>query len=96
MFVTFAAVNFNDPDGFIWVPIYVAVPLLPFLRKVDQIYLNQFAVVLFVLGALIATGILNNIMPQEVDVRMVSMWEHQREGLGLILGSIWLWIGRRL
>ncbi|MDP6339296.1 MAG: transmembrane 220 family protein [Candidatus Marinimicrobia bacterium] len=96
IFLFFAVVNLNDPDGFIWTPIYVAVALLPILRKVDQSYVNQFAVILLVLGALIATGILNDVMPQQVDDRMVNMWEYQREGLGLILGSTWLWVSRKL
>jgi hypothetical protein len=96
IFILFAMVNLNDADGFVWVPIYIAVAVLPLIQKVDQSYLNQFAVVLFVVGALVATGILNNVMPQQVDDRMVNMWEHQREGLGLILASIWLWLGRRL
>jgi hypothetical protein len=26
----------------------------------------------------------------------VNMWEYQREGVGLVLGAIWLWFGRKL
>jgi len=96
MFVVFAVVNLNDPDGWIWALIYVAVAVLPLIQTVNQKYLNQLAVVLLVLGALIASGILNQWMPQQTDDRMVNMWEHEREGLGIILGSAWLWLGRRL
>ena len=35
-------------------------------------------------------------MPGQIDNRMVNMPEHQREGVGLILGSIWLWFSRLL
>jgi len=52
--------------------------------------------VLLVLGLLIASGILNPWMSQQEDDRMVNMWEHQREGLGLILGSLWIWFSRKL
>jgi hypothetical protein len=54
------------------------------------------ALVLLVLGLLIASGILNPWMSQQEDDRMVNMWEHQREGLGLILGSLWIWFSRKL
>ena len=96
MFIAFAAVNLNDPDGWIWALIYVAVAGLPLSQKVNQKYLNQLALALLVLGLLIASGILNPWMPQQEDERMVNMWEHQREGLGIILGSAWLWLGRKL
>ena len=96
MFFVFAVVNLNDPDGWIWALIYMAVALLPIIKKVGQKYLNQLAVVLLVLSVLIASGILNQWMPRQADDRMVKMWEHQREGLGIILGSAWLWLARRL
>ena len=96
MFIAFAVVNLNDPDGWIWALIYVAVAVLTLSQKVNQKYLNQLALVLLVLGSLIASGILNPWMPQQEDDRMVNMWEHQREGLGIILGSAWLWLGRKL
>ena len=96
MFIAFAAVNLNDPDGWICALIYVAVAVLPLSQKVNQKYLNQLALVLLVLGSLIASGILNPWMPQQEDDRMINMWEHQREGLGIILGSAWLWLGRKL
>jgi hypothetical protein len=74
----------------------VAVAVLPLSQTVNQKYLNQLALVLLVLGLLIASGILNPWMSQQEDDRMVNMWEHQREGLGLILGSLWIWFSRKL
>ncbi|MGY8780341.1 MAG: transmembrane 220 family protein [Fidelibacterota bacterium] len=96
MFILFAMVNLNDADGFIWVPIYVAVAVLPLIQTVEQKYLNIFSLIIFGVGLLIALGFLNSFMPQQIDDRMVNIWEHQREGLGLILGSVWLWLGRRI
>jgi hypothetical protein len=52
--------------------------------------------VLFIIGCLITFGILNSLMPWQVDNRMMNLWENQREGLGLILGASWLWFGHRL
>jgi|TARA_B110000263_G_scaffold186722_1_gene164379 hypothetical protein len=54
------------------------------------------AVVLFIIGCLITFGILNSLMPWQVDNRMMNLWEHKREGLGLILGAAGLWFGHRL
>jgi energy-coupling factor transporter transmembrane protein EcfT len=96
MFVLFAVVNLNDPDGFIWTPIYVAVAVLPLIQTVKKKYLNIFSLILFGVGLFIVLGFLNSFMPQQIDDRMVNMWEYQREGLGLILGSVWLWLGRRI
>jgi len=47
-------------------------------------------------GILIGTGILNSIMLPQIDDKMINMLEHQREGAGIILGSIWIWFSRKL
>jgi len=96
IFCSFAVVNLNDPDGFIWVTVYLGVAFLPLLNKVASQYLKIVAVILALTGFLIAMGFLNSIMPWQVDDRMINMWENQREGLGLILGAVWLWFGRSL
>jgi len=90
--------NINDPDGFIWVPVYVTVAFLPLasIEKVSVRLLKFSSLFLFIVGALVALGLLNSIMPWQADDRMGNLWEHQREGLGLILGAAWLWFGHRL
>ena len=88
--------NLNDPDGFIWIPIYLVVAFLPLKKNVSIQYLKIGAIVILILGSLIALGLLNTIMPSQVDGRMLTMWEHQREGGGLILGSVWIWFSRKL
>ena len=98
VFIVFAVVNFDDPDWFIWVPTYITIGLLPLLPVGILInsHLKIIAIVILILGILVALGFLNTIMPRQMDNRMVDMWEYQREGVGLILGAIWLWFGRRL
>ena len=96
IFCSFALVNLNDPDGFVWVFIYLAIAFLPLAKRVGALYLKIGAVVLFIIGCLITFGILNSLMPWQVDNRMMNLWEHQREGLGLILGAAWLWFGHLL
>ena len=88
VFIVFAMVNFDDPDWFIWVPTYSAI--------INNSHLKIVAILILILGILVALGFLNTIMPQQMDNRMVDMWEYQREGVGLILGAIWLWFGRKL
>ena len=98
IFCFFAVVNLNDPDGFIWVPVYVTVAFLPLgsIEKVSIRLLKFCSLFLFIVGTLVALGLLNSIMLWQADNRMGNMWEHQREGFGLILGAIWLWFGRKL
>jgi len=96
IFCSFAAVNLNDPDGFIWVPVYLAVAFLPFTKIGSEQTIKISAVVLLIIGILVTRGLMNTIMPWQLDNRMVNLWEHQREGLGLILGAAWLWFGHRL
>ena len=98
VFIVFAVVNFDDPDWFIWVPAYIAIGLLPLLPVGILInsHLKIIAIVILILGILVALGFLNTIMPRQMDNRMVNMWEYQREGVGLLLGAIWLWFGRKL
>ena len=98
VFIVFAMVNFDDPDWFIWVPAYIAIGFLQLFPSgiINNSHLKIVAIVILILGILVALGFLNTIMPRQMDNRMVNMWEYQREGVGLILGAIWLWFGRKL
>ncbi|MDG2266678.1 MAG: transmembrane 220 family protein [Candidatus Marinimicrobia bacterium] len=98
IFILFALMNINDPDGFIWVPVYVTVAFLPLtsIEKVSVRLLKFCSLFLFIVGTLMALGLLNSIMPWQADDRMGNLWEHQREGLGLILGAAWFCFGHRL
>ena len=88
--------NLNDPDGFIWIPIYLVVAFLPLKKNVSIQYLKIGAIVILILGSLSALGLFTTIMPSQVDGRLLCLGEHQREGLGLILGAMWLWFGQKL
>ena len=40
------------------------------------------------LGLFVFVEVLNDIMFKQFDGRMIGLWEHQREGLGLALAGI--------
>ncbi len=40
------------------------------------------------LGLFVFVEVLNDIMFEQFDDRMIGLWEHQREGIGLILAGI--------
>jgi len=95
-FFSFAIVNINDPDGLIWILIYIAIACAPWIKKVDQKLLKISAILISIIGLLIIFGLWNSIMPKQFDNRMLNLWENQREGLGLILGAVWLAFGKKL
>jgi len=41
-----------------------------------------------VLGLFVFAAVFNDVMFTQPDNRMVGLWEHQREGLGMILAGI--------
>lgn len=98
VFLTFGILNLNDPDGIFWVVSYFIIALIPFIAK-DRISDKQLriaAAIFFFIGFLIIVGIGNPIMPTQFDDQMANMWEHQREGVGLILGAVWIWFSRKI
>jgi len=95
-FIAFAIVNINDPDGLIWILSYIAIACLPWIKKANQKLLSISAILISIIGLFIIFGLLNSIMPKQFDGRMVNLWENQREGLGLIIGAIWLALGKKL
>ena len=98
MFIIFGLLNINDPDGSYWILLYFFIALIPFVSSkiISNNKLKIFSIIIFTLGILIGLGGLNSFMAQQVDGRMINMWEYQREGAGIILGSIWIWFSRRL
>ena len=95
-FICFAILNINDPDGLIWILVYIAIACLPWIKKANQKLLSISAILISLIGLFIIFGLLNSIMPKQFDDRMVNLWENQREGIGLILGAAWLALGRKL
>ncbi len=96
IFFAFAIVNINDPDGIIWVFTYIIIGCLPWVKKIDQKLIYFFAILISIIGLFIVFGLLNSVMPKQFDNQMVNLWEYQREGLGLILGALWLVFGKKL
>ena len=93
MFFIFGLLNINDPDWFIWLPTYLAISIMPLTSqkklplRVQKIVGNIF----FIFGALIVCGILDTSIYDNADSMMTGLLEYQREGVGLILGSFWLY-----
>ena len=98
IFIIFGLLNINDPDGFYWLVVYFLIAVIPFVSQniISNNTLKIFSIIILTLGILIGLGGLNSFMPKQIDDRMINMWEHQREGVGIILGSIWIWFSRRL
>ena len=89
VFTLFAILNLNDPDWFIWVPAYgiVAALILVTNSKARKLKLMTGCFFL-VLGLFVFAEVFNDIMFIQLDNRMIGLWDHQREGLGLILAGI--------
>ena len=98
IFIIFGLLNINDPDGFYWLVAYFLIALIPFVSPniISNNKLKIFSIIILTLGILIGLGGLNSFMSIQIDDRMINMWEHQREGVGIILGSLWVWFSRRL
>tara|TARA_B100001250_G_scaffold7126_1_gene6027 strand:+ start:4652 stop:4993 length:342 start_codon:yes stop_codon:yes gene_type:complete len=90
IFIFFGIVNFNDPDWFIWFPLYFFIALLPFTPINSTKIIYSCAVIILGLGLLTAFGYLDRFMLIQQDAKMANMIENQREGLGLVLGAFWI------
>ena len=81
--------NLNDPDWFIWIHPYgiIAILILVTNSKIRKLKLLAGCFFL-VLGLFVYAAVFNDVMFTQPDERMVGPWEHQREGLGMILAGI--------
>ena len=98
IFIIFGLLNINDPDGIYWLMAYFLIALIPFLSKeiISDNKMKVFSGIILIFGILIGTGSFNSIMVSQIDDKMINMFEYQREGAGIILGSIWIWFSRKL
>ena len=96
-FLIFGILNMNDPDWFIWVPLYCVIAIMPIIPKniLDVQAKKIISMIFFILGVLIFLKILDTSFYYQTDDKMISLWEYQREGLGLILGSIWIYYKKK-
>ena len=81
--------NLYDPDWFICIPAYglIAILILVTNSKIRKIKL--FAGCFFlVTGLFVFVEVFNDVMFAQPNDQMVGLWEHQREGLGMILAGI--------
>lgn len=86
IFVGFAALQYNDPDPYIWIPIYLYAAFLCFLS-----IRNKYHVVLFVLGLTVYFGYAAFLF---FDKTGVLSWakEHNAENLVQTMKATKPWI----
>ena len=94
VFFIFGLLNINDPDWFIWVPTYLMIAIIPTIpQKILSLKIQFFrSVTLFIVGILIFLGILDTSFYYQADNMMTGLLEYQREGVGLLLGSFWIYL----
>jgi hypothetical protein len=94
IFILFAAVQYNDPDPYVWIPVYLIVAFLCFRiqkHKVDKL-------LYFLIGLIFVFWGINQFPPAWEGLLLDSMGmktiniELGRESLGLVCCSVALWI----
>lgn len=98
IFFIFGLLNINDPDWFIWVPTYWMIAIIPTIPQNTLSLKNKtsISVPLFIVGSLIFLGILDTSFYYQADNMMTGLLEYQREGVGLLLGSFWIYLQKYL
>ena len=99
VFVGFTSVQFNDPDWPLWVGVYGAAALVSFAATAGRMW--TWASALLCVGSLAWSA---TLLPQVRQVKLAQIFgpvmdvpavEEAREGLGLLIVSVWaavLWI----
>jgi hypothetical protein len=84
VFVVFAALQFNDPDPYLWIPIYLYAALLSFLyyRRRLQAVLLWVSAAAFLAGAIYLWPAHWEGVALQHGMKTVNI-EHGRESLGL-------------
>lgn len=98
IFFIFGLLNINDPDWFIWVPTYWMIAIIPTIPQNTLSLKNKISlsVPFFIVGSLIFLGILDTSFYYQADNMMTGLLEYQREGVGLLLGSFWVYLQKYL
>jgi len=93
VFLVFAGLQYNDPDPYIWIPIYlylVLVSILVLNRKISQVVLLVSALV-FLIGSFYLWPAHWEGVALKNGMKTVNI-EEGRESLGLAMGCITLLI----
>ena len=97
LFVLFAALQYNDPDPYVWVPIYLYSATLCYLAAKQKFYPKAYFVGFIVYGSYAVylffdkTGVLDWLQEHQSDSMVQSMkatkpWiEESREFFGLVI-----------
>ena len=96
LFLAFAALQWNDPDPYWWIPMYGAAALACFLAWRAKPVRGLAALVLLVAlvwAGFLAPGVVGNVSFSEMfsSFRMISkVVEEEREMFGLLIVAAWM------
>ena len=80
-FVAFAAVQYNDPDPFLWIAMYLGAAIISLLPKLHAAVPGAYAAITLLGGAYLATRVIGQ--------QHLLDSEEGREMLGLLLTGGW-------
>jgi hypothetical protein len=96
VFVAFAAVQYNDPDPYLWMPMYGAAAvacLLAWRSKPVRVLAALVALVALVWAGFLAPDVIGKVSFSEMfsSFRMISkVVEEEREMFGLLIVAGWM------
>ena len=97
VFVLFAFLNHNDPDWFLWIPTYLAVPAATVAYRQNLINKKTLKALLFYLFFVFVVSFFGfvEILDQSSDT-MLNMKEPNREAVGALIAMAWVfWTSNR-
>ena len=92
VFLAFGLLNLNDPDWYLWTPMYFITAAIIFSKTKNKLTLNIFYLLVIVLVVLSLTG--TTALDKEVD-SMVGMVENKREAIGGVFSICSVWFFSR-
>tara|TARA_B100000945_G_scaffold219735_1_gene177404 strand:- start:414 stop:731 length:318 start_codon:yes stop_codon:yes gene_type:complete len=97
VFVLFAFLNYNDPDWFLWIPTYLAVPAATVAYRQNLINTKALKAMQFYLFFVFVFSFFGffETLDQSSDT-MVNMKEPNREAVGVLIAMAWVfWTSSR-
>lgn len=92
VFLAFGLLNLNDPDWYLWTPMYFITAAIIFSKTKNKFILNVFYLLVIVLVVLSFAGTIT--LDKEAD-SMVGMVENKREAIGGALSICSAWFFSR-
>ena len=97
VFVLFAFLNYNDPDWFLWITTYLAVPAATVAYRQNLINKKALKALLFYLFFVFVVSFFGfvEILDQSSDTTL-NMKEPNREAVGALIAMAWVfWTSNR-